>query len=83
LFSSPPPPSKLKWSIHILVFLLLGFHMVCDLYHGYSELFVKYPSVSEYIPCIFICDSVTSLRIFSSSMHLSVNFMKLLFLIVE
>jgi hypothetical protein len=27
-------------SIHILVFLLLRLHMVCELNHGYSELWV-------------------------------------------
>ena len=30
---------KEEWSIHTLVFLLLGFHMFWELYGGYSELF--------------------------------------------
>ena len=34
--------------------------------------------------CVFLCDWVTSLRIiFSSSIHMPVNFMKSLFLIAE
>jgi hypothetical protein len=32
------PPSKKDQSIHILDFLLLELHMVCELYLGYSEL---------------------------------------------
>ena len=32
------PPSKKHWSIHILVFLLIGLHMVYELYLGYFEL---------------------------------------------
>jgi hypothetical protein len=31
-------PSSKDWSIHILVFLLLELHLVCELYLGYSEL---------------------------------------------
>jgi hypothetical protein len=32
------PPSKKDWSIHTLVFLLIEFHMVCELYLEYSKL---------------------------------------------
>jgi hypothetical protein len=32
------PPSKKDRRIHTLVFLLLEFHVVCELYLGYSEL---------------------------------------------
>jgi len=32
------PPFKKDWSIYILVFLLLEFHVFCKLYLGYSEL---------------------------------------------
>ena len=39
---SPPmgfvPLSKKDQTIYTLVFLLLAFHMVCELYIGYSEL---------------------------------------------
>jgi hypothetical protein len=31
------PPSKKDQSIHTLVFFLLEFHVVCELYLGYSE----------------------------------------------
>ena len=31
------PHSKKEWSIHILVFLLLEFHVFCKLYFGYSK----------------------------------------------
>jgi hypothetical protein len=31
-------PSKMDRSIHTMVFLLLEFHMFCELYLGYSEL---------------------------------------------
>jgi hypothetical protein len=32
------PPSKKDGSIHTLVFLILEFYVVCELYIGYSEL---------------------------------------------
>ena len=32
------PPSKMDRSIHSMVFLLLEFQVVCELYLGYSEL---------------------------------------------
>ena len=32
------PPSKMDISIHTMVFLLLEFHVACELYLGYSEL---------------------------------------------
>jgi hypothetical protein len=31
------PPSKKDRSIHTVVFLLLEFHVICELYLGYSE----------------------------------------------
>jgi hypothetical protein len=58
--------------------------MVCEFYSGCFELFAKYSLISEYILCVFFCDWVTSLRvIFSSSTHLTKNFIKSLFLIAE
>ena len=64
-----------RTGIHTLVFLLLEFHMVCELYLGCSKFLGKYPLISEYIPCVFFCDWVTSLRmIFSTSIHLPKNF---------
>ena len=32
------PPSKKDQSVHTLVFLLLEFHVICELYLRYSEL---------------------------------------------
>jgi hypothetical protein len=32
------PPFKMDRSIHATVFLLLEFHVVCELYLGFSEL---------------------------------------------
>ena len=62
--SSPSIPSPMLlvrafasvFVIHILVFFLLGLHMVCELNLGYSELLGLYLLVSEYIPCVFFCD---------------------------
>jgi hypothetical protein len=67
-----------------LVFILLEFHMVCEVCLGYSKLLGKYPLISEWIPSVFFCDCVILLRmILSSSIHLPKNFMKPLFLIPE
>jgi hypothetical protein len=77
------PPSKKDQSIHTLVFLLLEFPVVCELYLGYSEL-QGLSLISECIPCMFFCDWVTSLRMtFSSSVHLPTKFIKSSFLIVK
>jgi hypothetical protein len=49
------PPSKKGPSIHTLVFLLLEFHMVCNLYLGYSELWANiHLPVSTYHVCTFV-----------------------------
>jgi hypothetical protein len=70
------PPSKMDRSIHTMVFLLLEFYVVCELYLGYPELLSYYPLISECLPCVFFCDWVTSLRvIYSRSIPLSTNFM--------
>jgi hypothetical protein len=67
-------PSKKDRSIHTLVFLLLELHGFCKLHLGYLEILGYYPCISEYIPCVFFCDWVISLRmIFSSSIHLPKN----------
>jgi hypothetical protein len=51
---------------------------------GIPGVWANYPLISKRISCVFFCDWVTSLRmIFSSSIHLSKNFMKSLFLITE
>jgi hypothetical protein len=34
------PPSKTDRSVHTTVFLLLEFHVVCELYLGYSEILI-------------------------------------------
>jgi hypothetical protein len=47
------PPSKKDQSIHSLVFLLLGLHILYKLYLGYSELLGKYPLISVCISCVF------------------------------
>ena len=77
------PPSIQDWSIHTQVFLLPKLHMICWLYHGHCELLGKYQLMSVYIPCVFFGVWVTSLRIFSSYIHLPTNFMKSLFLTAE
>jgi len=70
------PPSKKEQGIHILVFLLLGFYIICEFFLRYSKLLGSYPFISENIPFVFFCNWVTSLRmIFSSSIHLPKNFM--------
>jgi hypothetical protein len=78
------PHSKKDRSIHTLVFLLLEFHVACELCLGYSDLLGYYPLISECISCVFFCDWVTLLKmILSSSIHLPKNFMNSLFLIAE
>ena len=64
-----------------VVFLLLGFHMVCELYHGYSKhLLTKlHLSVSTCHRCSFYQLRV----IFSTSKHLPTNFTKSLFLMAD
>jgi hypothetical protein len=62
----------------IEVSTLLEFHVFCKLNLGYSKLLHQYPLICECILCVFFCDC-TSLRIFSSSIHLPENFMKSLF----
>jgi hypothetical protein len=80
----PVPPSMQDLSIHTLVFLSSKLHMVCGLYHGHYELLGYYPFISEFIPRVFSCVWVTSLRMmFSSSIHLPENFINSLFLIAE
>ena len=74
-------PSKEDLSIHTLVFLLIELYVVCELHHVYLELLGYYPLISECIPCVFLCDWVTSLRIFSSSIHLPKNVTNSSFLI--
>jgi hypothetical protein len=75
------PPSNKDRNVHTLVFLLLEFHVFCELYLGYSELWANiHLSVSTY-HVVFICDWVTSLRTISSrSIHLLKNFINSLFL---
>jgi hypothetical protein len=47
---------------------------------GIQSFFSYYPFISEYIPCVFFFDWVTTLgMIFSSSIHFPVNFMKSVF----
>ena len=61
----------------VLVLLLLELHVVYELYLRHSKLLGEYSLISECIPCVFFCDSVTSLgMISSSSSHLPTNFMK-------
>ena len=44
------PHSKKDQSIHTLIFLLLEFHVFCELYLGYSELLGSQASFSGEIP---------------------------------
>ena len=52
------PPSKMDRSIHTMVFLLFEFHVVCELYLGYSELLGFWAnihlSVNAYHMCSFV-----------------------------
>ena len=74
------PPSRKDWSIHTLVLCLLDHHLVCELFLWYCELLDSYPLISEWIPCVYSCDWVTSVSmLFSSSIHFPMNFMKLFF----
>ena len=70
-------PSKKDQSTYTLVFLFLELHVVCGLYLDYSKFW------GEFIPCVFFCDWVASLGIFSSSIHLPKNLMNSLFLKAE
>jgi hypothetical protein len=47
-------------TIHTLVFILLELHVIYELYLGYSEVWGYYSLMSEYIPCVYFCDWVTS-----------------------
>ena len=81
-YSFLPPISVELYHPHMdVVFLLLGFHMVCELYHGYSKhLLTKlHLSVSTCHRCSFYQLRV----IFSTSKHLPTNFMKSLFLMAD
>jgi hypothetical protein len=67
-----------------ILFFLLDFHMVCELYLWYSELLGYYPFISDYIPWMFFCACDMSLMMmFSRSIHLPKNFMNSTFLIAE
>ena len=69
------------WSSFVLSFMCFTN---CILYLGYSKFLGKYPLISEYILCEFLCDRVTSLRLIPSrSIHLPRNFINSLFLIAE
>ena len=77
-------PLLRRIEVSTLAFLLTEFHVVCELYRGYSKLLGYYPLINECISCVFFCDWVTSLRMISSrSNHLPKNFMNSLFLIAE
>jgi hypothetical protein len=53
-----------------VIFFLLGFYMVCELYFGNSELlFGYYPLISEYKPCVFFCDWDSSLLMIFFKFH--------------
>jgi hypothetical protein len=53
------PPSKMDRSIHAMVFLLLEFYVVCELYLGYFTLLGISPEaenlVFKYLANTFLC----------------------------
>jgi hypothetical protein len=67
----------MDWNAHTFVFLLLEFHVFCELHFGLSELLGKYQFIGEWILCLFFWDWVTLHRmIYFRCIHLPVNFLK-------
>jgi hypothetical protein len=55
------PPSKMDKSIHTMVFLLLEFHVVCELYFGYSELLVFWANIHLSMNAYHVCSFMIGL----------------------
>jgi hypothetical protein len=48
-------------SIHTMVFLLLEFHVVCELYFGYSELLVFWANIHLSMNAYHVCSFMIGL----------------------
>jgi hypothetical protein len=55
------PPSEMDRSIHTMVFLLREFHVVCELYLGYSELLGFWANIHLSVSAYHVCSFVTRL----------------------